>query len=211
MTAAAKSIREAAQAAADWWAQQVGAPTFRNTDQSDTPRDRNLGGMAAVMQTMVAARHDVSKETSAAFVATLAKRIEKDLRRATDYGVWLSVDYGPCIELAEVAAATGVSLSRFPWKTSMRVRADYVTASLGYRSPDRLIWSAPGWERPTCLAYRYEGEQSFDERCSLPLYHEGEHGDWLADSSTCEGCGLGYTGHYDRRDGDFHSWKPVQS
>jgi hypothetical protein len=137
--------------------------------------------MAAAMAHLVVGPGDLTKEQAQRFVELLAAVVDTRLQHAGDSGVWLSVDYGPCRELAEAAQGADISLSRFPWKTHSRVTTEYATASLGYRSPNVLIWSAPGWERPTCDTRRYTDDWSkpLPEACGLPLFHdEAEHGAW---------------------------------
>src|SRR5258708_1149021 len=73
------SPREAAEAAADGWAKQVGAPTFRNIDDRSTGEERRTGDLAGLMQTMIAARQPVTKESGNAFAKELAKYIESQL------------------------------------------------------------------------------------------------------------------------------------
>jgi hypothetical protein len=201
------AAKTAARAAAEWWATQVGAPVFRNTGETDSPEDRRNGDLVGMMQTLLASRHPVTDEAGTKFADELERRIDSMLARI-DW-VSLSVDYGPDFELAEPAQAAGISLSRFPWKTHMSVTKDYVTAALGYQAPARLVRQHPDWERPPCGSVRYtvEGYAHPDNTtCSLPKYHDGEHGEWKPNPARCEKCGGTYVDHFGSADRKDHSW-----
>ena len=205
----------AAEAAAAWWAEQVGAPVYRMVDDQSPREDHETAGMVGALQTLISDRYPVSREAGEKFTRLLAKRIDKTLKRC-DW-VSLGVDYGPELDLAEPAEAAGIHRSRFPWKTHMHIRRDYVTASLGYRARDVLVWQSPEWNRPGCGNHRYtEDYQATDDLCTKPRFHHEDCGDWRQDTDRCEGCGLTYAGHYGqdgkrqrREAGDFHSYKPA--
>lgn len=189
----------AARAAAIWWAEQVGAPTFRNVDE-------NSGSL----QDTIASGYPVGAEQGEKFAAELEQAIGGQLE-GQHWNVHLGVDYGPDLMLAEAADKAGIDRSRFPWKTRMSVHSDYVTAALGYRAADKLIWQSPTWQRPACETQRYEesADGYFDEICPLPLYHDGDHGDWIADPYRCAECGGTYTDHYGEGvEYPGHSWNP---
>lgn len=191
------TISDAAEAAAKWWAEQIGAPSFRNTNQSDSPSDQLTGFFAGVMAADIAEKHPVTDEQETNFVRLLAAKIEDRLRSNEKYGVYLSVDYGPCAELAEVAELAGVSKSRFPWKTTMDVQHDHVVASLGYGAPLCLIWAADTWERGICGHHVWtDSGEPTDQVCNRERYHDGVHGDFINDETLCGGCGLTYAGHH---------------
>lgn len=205
-------IVTAGTAAARWWAEQIGAPVFRNVDDDSSPQERFDGGFAGAMQAMIAARHPVNAGQGEKFVEALAPIIDERLNRVSR--VSLAVDYGPDMELANAAEKAGINLSRFPWKTHMSIRRDHVTASLGYRAPDKLIWTAPGWLRPQCRQHQYtEDWQPLDFICSRPIYHdEEEHGDWMPDPDRCMHCGGTYSEHYGRnREYPGHSYEVKSS
>lgn len=172
-------MHPAAVAAAKWWAEQVGCPTFRMTDSKDNTRDRQTGDIAGMMAHLLASKAPVTSDQGERFADALARRIDKAL---TGNGrVSLDVDYGPCLALAEVAEEAGVSASRFPWKTHMTVLPDRVTASLGYKW--RLVWASDEWmaARPACGWQKWDEENHSQDyggepwMCSLPQYHEGDH------------------------------------
>lgn len=208
----------AARAAAEWWATQIGAPTFRMVRDAE----RDFVSDFAEIGMLTRAHHDpVSPEAGTRFAdileRDLAEKLEKQTQRIAarpdskdhEPSVGLRVDYWPEPILADAAETAGVHTSRFPIKTNMRVCPQYVTASLGYGAPTRLVWSAPDWQRPTCDRQRYEGpfgeEEPRDERCGLPRYHDGPCGEFKPDPKRCGTCGMGYAAHhssaaYDRAD-----------
>lgn len=201
----------AARAAAEWWAKQVGAPVHRLVDASQ----RNFSSdFAELGMLMVASDHPVPDGSTTPFADALEKLYDELLLKR-DGRVSLGVDYGPDTELYDVAKAHGIHPSRFPMKTNMWACRDHVTASLGYRGPTRLVWHAPDWERPTCHSLQYdERSGKFGAAwCTLPMYHDGDHGQWEPDPRRCKGCGLSEGGHYDRDSvpGDFHSFEAVES
>lgn len=209
MTTAITEPPTAARAAAEWWAKQVGAPVFRQVEA----RQRDLGSIfTETALSTLAARNPVPAGAESVFADELEKRIEEMFGR-TDR-VSLGVDYGPDLELAEAAKAAGISTARFPIKTHLWAYRDHVTASLGYRGQTRLIWSHPDWVRPACESLEYDERtnQFGDNRCSLPRFHDGDHGDWKPDPRRCKGCGLTEGGHYNRTDkGDYHSFQAAES
>lgn len=181
-----------ATAAAEWWAEQVGAPVFRQV----RPEERDESSSATEMLLgFEAARHPVSEQAGRKFVPALAKRIDDALARGLDWYT-LSVDYGPDPELAEAAAEAGVSCSRFPIKTNMWIRPDHITASRGYGARAVLVWVSPGWQRPPCGDSRQVDGYPVDEICTRPQYHDGACGGWVSDPARCAACGRTYSGHF---------------
>lgn len=201
--------KSAARAAAEWWAEQVGAPVQRlvSAEQRDFSSD-----FAELSLMAIAAQHPIPQGAPPVFVAEMEKRIA-EMQTRTDW-VSFGVDYGPDRMLAEAAKAAGISTTRFPIKTHMTITPQYVTASLGYRGPHRLIWQHPDWKRPACQSLQYDERSGKfgGDWCTLPRFHDGEHGDWKPDPRRCTGCGLNPGGHYNRnRDGDRHSFEAVTS
>lgn len=203
----------AARAAALWWAEQIGAPIFRNTSERDSLQDQRNGDFAGMMQSLLAATHPVDEAQGSKFADLLEQHIAAQLE-GRNWGVTLGVDYGPDLPLAQVAEAAGINPSRFPWKTHVSVHTDYVIASLGYGSRPRLIWSAPGWQRPACGSQRYEktrdAYECYDEVCPKPRYHEDDCGDWVPDAARCTECGGSHTAHFGRGvHYPGHVWSPT--
>lgn len=185
----------APQAAAAWWAVQIGAPMLMLGESS---------------------KHPVTAEQGSAFATALQAKLEAELDRIEALGlksVSLGVDYGPEPILDDAAEEVGVSRSRFPWKTHMHVHRDHVIASSGYRGAWTLVWSAPDWIRPACGQHKYTDDwEPLNLVCSQPMYHDGECGQWVADPERCEVCQGTYVDHFGSNGGrlrDYtHSWKP---
>jgi len=207
------TVGEACAAGAEWWARQVGSPTFRIV--GDRPGERDFGSdFAELAMLSEAARHPVTQDQTQAFADLLKKAIAAELAadavRSAKFAernpdrprqqphASLFTDYAPDKILRDAAEAAGVSLTRFPVKTGMRVKADHVTASLGYGSPWLLVWSASDWERPPCGNWRMAGHDAHPdlEVCSLPRYHEEACGQWVTDPVRCARCGGQETAHY---------------
>jgi hypothetical protein len=200
----------AARAAAEWWAKQVGAPVHRAVRAEERSFATDFLELSLMMS---ASNHPIPQDAAAGFTDALEKLYD-ELLVAWDGWVSMGVDYGPDPRLAEVAKAHGVHPSRFPIKTNMVVRPDHVTASLGYHGPDRLVWAHPDWVRPVCHSLQYDErlEKFGADLCTLPVYHDGEHGGWEPDPRRCVGCGLTEGGHYNRPlvPGDFHQFEAVK-
>jgi hypothetical protein len=186
----------AARAAAEWWAKHVGAPVHRLVRDEERSAASDF---AEVGMLWIASGHPVPDGAATGFTDALEKLYDELLVKL-DGRVSLGVDYGPDMELADVAKAHGIHPSRFPMKTMMWAYPDYVCAALGYGAPTRLVWAAPDWVRPTCysVAFDQRTQRFGNDRCGLPLYHDGEHGDWQPDPRRCAGCGLTEGGHYNR-------------
>lgn len=208
-----EKAKSAADAAALWWAEQIGAPVFKMNADHEPRREREIGDLAGVMASMLASQHPVSDEQGEKFVGALTLIVEGMLE--TGRWVSLGVDYGPDLELANAAKAAGVNNSRFPWKTHMSITRDYVTASLGYGARDRLVWASPDWHRPPCGNHRYIGhgyEQQVDAAnviCTRPKYHDEECGGYKPDPARCVECQGTYVDHFgEPYSYKGHSWKP---
>ena len=126
-----KITPEQAKAAADWWTEQIKNPRFDNGDDSET------GGMTMILQTILANKTRPSAEKYDAFRVALEAAIIKQNPR---FG--LHVDYDPDRVLADVAEATSINPSQFPWKTSMYFRDGGVQVRAGYRAETKEIMAA---------------------------------------------------------------------
>lgn len=207
---------DACRTAAEWWAQQIGAPVFQLT--GNRPGERDFESIFAEMGLgSIADRNPVTEEAARNFAGLLESAIASELaaeavrhaefaarypdKPASSPSVGLFTDYHPDKILADAAEVAGVSLTRFPVKTGMRVYADHVIASLGYGSPYRLVWSAAGWARPPCGTWRMDGSDVHPalEVCSLPSYHDEPHAQWIPDPVRCARCGQPETAHYTDR------------
>ena len=111
--------------AAEWWADQVCAPTFDNGDQSPA----GAFTMALAMMNTEA----VTDDRRQAFVDALSAKLHEV--NAGSFFV-LGVDYSPDPILADAAREAGVNPGNFPWKTTMWFYDDgSVKVSKGYRAP----------------------------------------------------------------------------
>ncbi len=165
------------RALAQWWAEQLGAPTFRSGDDTI-----NMLATAAYGN-----RGGLTEEQTTKFVEFLTAWIDERLVKFPEYGVMLSTDYSPEGGLVDAAEHAGIPLSRFPIKTLTSARPDFVVAALGYGANTVLMWSSESWERPACNAQHYVDDKSqpygyrkLPERCGMPRFHEErEHGSWV--------------------------------
>ena len=176
------NFRPAAEAAARWWAEQVGQPVFDNGDPS---------GIAGMLATVAASGTAVpTTDVAQVFVDRLARKIEDLLaiQQREHPRVSLGVDYGPDLVLTHAAQAAGISTQRFPWKTNQWVYEHYVVASVGYGGRSRVIWrdEAP---LPTCGILRVPGWDGHEDHypaersglvrepwgCGRDVHHEGPH------------------------------------
>ncbi len=164
----ASKEQPAARALAEWWAEQLGAPVHKVVGDTATGEDRFRGDFAFLVMQGEVAKHPMGDGAGERFVEALTPVVSQML----DRGDWISlgVDYGPDLALADAAEKAGIHLSRFPWKTNSWATPNYVSASLGYRGPDRLVWKAPGWDIPPCGSMGYdEATHLFSaELCGLP-------------------------------------------
>lgn len=169
--------RDAAEAAAAWWAEQVRA-TSPETDglRPDQSQDEAFRQIASVglRGALLDSAPPVTDGVAHAFRSELADRISA----SEDSLVRLFVDYGPAGPLRDAAEAAGLHTAHFPDKTRMTVRPDHVIAKGGYAAPWRLVWSAPGWQHPPCGVQDWpEGsDDPVGPECVLPRWHDGGHG-----------------------------------
>lgn len=191
-----RKVSPAAQAAAEWWAEQVGAPVFRQVQPEARTASTDFTEVA--LSYFADQAPPVDDAMGQRFVAALATRIDAMLKRGAPWNT-LVVDYGPDRELAKAAEVAGIHRSRFPIKTGMNFTTERVIASLGYHGRWTLVWASPEWNRPRCGYYRYPngsyGDPA-DEVCTRPQYHDGECGDWIADPKRCGACGGTYSEHF---------------
>ena len=165
----------AANAAATWWANKVCSPTFDNGDSSDGGVTSMLGMLSASL-TPYPSNIQLTK-----MIEVLGAKIDERLAKHPEYGFTLHVDYGPDPMLYEVANEVGISTNRFPWKTTMWINLNYVTASVGYHGRTILIWASEEWlaDRPVCTSQKYDESRARKDHdyhgdpwsCSLPVYH----------------------------------------
>lgn len=125
------SIEKAAKVASEWWANVVCNPKFDNGD------DRQEGKLASAMAKMNV--NLINQETKEKFQKTLEEKIISILK-VREY-MELNCDYGPDINLMEVAKVCGINPLNFPWKTNMGISPDFVNVSYGYATPYEFIYA----------------------------------------------------------------------
>jgi hypothetical protein len=101
-----------------WWADAVSSPKFDNGDPS------LAGGMTAALAAM--ASKPVSDAQREAFKVALA-----DVLSSRNIS-FVSVDYGPCQELALALMAAGIPRENAPWKTVMSFHGGGAQVKYGY-------------------------------------------------------------------------------
>lgn len=185
-------MNPAAKAAATWWANKVCSPTFDNGDLG-------IASMLALMNASLTPTP--SNDQVQKMIAALAPKIDERFSR-TDYQT-LGVDYGPDHILAEAAREAGISLSKFPWKTTMWAEQNVVTVAVGYHGRTTLVWASEEWlaNRPLCENQKYDLDKARKDenyhgdplQCGLPKFH-AEECDYNLPLALCVECGC-YEGH----------------
>ena len=126
--------------AVELWARKLYNPSFDNGDNSES------GGMTFLLATMniltdKAEIKDMESRVKV-FCDTLTKTL-KDKRDRREYLPYLSVDYGPCRELAEAADVAGIPHSQFSCKSSVYMHDGYVGMSFGYGARTSYYYPLP--------------------------------------------------------------------
>jgi hypothetical protein len=173
------TIIDAARATAEAWADQcfVRMPG-RDVGYGNSPTE----GMAAALLLLYAASVPQGDDTQRAkFIAATTEHIAGQLRKQAgqgrDWGVTMGTDYGPGGEWSGIIKASGVHPGAFPMKSVSWTYADHVCTSFGYGRADTLVWTAPDYEIPDCLASEYD-EATYKptgKACSLKRWHDGTH------------------------------------
>ncbi|MBF6341287.1 hypothetical protein IU450_36210 [Nocardia abscessus] len=170
--------RAAAQAAADWWAQQLSAPTLVSAAPGQPVHPTQPSAVVAAR--LRADAHTITSDQLAAFTAYLTEAIYAEL--TARYRITLRVDYRPDGALTAAADAAGIDSSRFPWKSNSYADADHVTTVSGDGAVTQVLWHVPGWVHPPCGFQPSNSATAGYQprRCGRAKYHQGEHGDWHA-------------------------------
>jgi len=110
------------------WRKMLEAPKYDNGDETDN------GGIAAMLGSMQAKNN--TPEVLVKFEEELFNLLmTKSLKYTADdegrYPDYLDVDYHPCQTLTDAADKAGLKME-FPWKTTSRISADYISVSAGY-------------------------------------------------------------------------------
>lgn len=121
--------------AVNWWAKQLGSPTFKTLSNEERSDPSTAPAAIAEGMAMMLAK-DITYEQGEVFKTALRESLTgRDVMR------WeLSVDYSPTNTLGDAAQKAGIPLTNFPWKTNMSFGDDgSVKVALGYRSPYEQI------------------------------------------------------------------------
>lgn len=116
----------------DIWCKALHTPKFDNGDNS-------MAG--AITSGLMISNNDAARgkvdmpEAIEKFRVNLTK-----ILKGFDYSHLLSVDYGPCQELADAAEGTGITDSMFSIKSSVYTADDHVSASFGYAAPSTKFY-----------------------------------------------------------------------
>jgi len=156
-----KSIKEIALIAAEWWADKIISPKFDNGDSGLS----GFFGMTMASQLV----EPIADEKREKFISHLSKYIESKLD--ADLSPYLSVDYGPSVDLKDAAEFAGISSNNFPWKTNMWVDKNHVSASYGYRGKKQILYA-----NKTYWNDRIESAQ-----IAIKAYESGEYLTYIKD------------------------------
>lgn len=115
---------EMAEVAANWWAEQIKAPIYDNGDDS-------LNGFIA-MEMLRESKIKATEEQAKEFKLKLKEYIENEIKKHSYFCI--GVDYGPQIDMGNIAEDCGINLLAFPIKTNMWILTEEQTIKvrLGY-------------------------------------------------------------------------------
>lgn len=117
-----------AKRAAELWKRMLSNPKYDNVGENPSPQDALTGALARSLVAQVPNNaHDGMLEK---FADLLEHKLLDTAVAEYERGC-ISVDYGPCPLLKDVADRVGLEME-FPWKTTMWVRRNYVSVSAGY-------------------------------------------------------------------------------
>lgn len=122
---------EYVNAAIDWWANAIISPKFDNGEELPDFLSFLMAGFAK----------EYTAEEIKTFKEALAKGIMDEMSK---FGTCtLSVDYHPCMILADAGNLIGVNdLTGYPCKTSMSISEKEVCVWAGYAANGEIIWKA---------------------------------------------------------------------
>lgn len=123
-----------ARKVASWWADHL-----RNGAPLDNGDDSETGGMTMMLGKMTQAQTSFEEEAIQKFEDALVDI----LLHGGKYGEvsYLGVDCHPCGDLQDAGAVAGISFGStdLPWKTSMWIKDENVTFSLGYQGKSQEL------------------------------------------------------------------------
>lgn len=130
---------ESAVVATEWWVEKISKPTWY--DMGEPGRTGEIASLLALMLASTT-RENLREENVEKFRETLLETIQKQIKeRGT---CTLNVDYAPYDILGEVAVATKIDSSLFPWKTHMTITCNEVKVAEGYGSEFKTIYPVKG-------------------------------------------------------------------
>lgn len=124
---------EVLEIAANWWINSLESPQRDNGDKS------NEGVYTSILSLLAIKNDNTSELQASAFKKSLVSYLQGERAYFSDSHL-LDVDYHPCAALAHAAKESGISSSRFSWKTTMWIYADKVVVRAGYGAPSQVIW-----------------------------------------------------------------------
>ena len=117
------------KAAVDWWANAILSPKLDNGEEMPAMLTRLISGSAK----------SYTEEQIKLFKDTLAEGIMEKMKERSVCEI--SVDYHPCLILAEAGQKIGVpDMLGYPWKTDMQIQENHVKVA-GYGESYKTIWS----------------------------------------------------------------------
>lgn len=117
------------KAAVDWWANAILSPKLDNGEELPAMLTSLISGSAK----------SYTEEQIKLFKDTLAEGIMEKMKERSVCEI--SVDYHPCLILAEAGEKIGVpNMTGYPWKTDMRVEENLVRVA-GYGEGYKTVWS----------------------------------------------------------------------
>ena len=125
-----KKYPDYVKAAVDWWANAILSPKLDNGEEMPAMLTSFISGSAK----------SYTEEQIKLFKDTLAEGIMNEMKERSFCEI--SVDYHPCLILAEAGQKIGVpDMIGYPWKTDMRVEENLVKVAAGYGESYKTIWS----------------------------------------------------------------------
>lgn len=132
------------RAAAKWWANVIRSPKFEALSDAEK-RDPENESMQLASVMAAAFNEPLGDEAIDYFEKELFTLLQEAPRDR--FAVILDCDYGPCQMLADAAQKAGidVSMTTFPWKTTMWIRpSGEVSVRYGYQAPIEILHEAVG-------------------------------------------------------------------
>ncbi len=119
-----------AEVAANWWKNNIGVNAKQN----------NGDEFASLFMLMNSLKVRITDEQKEIFSGVLKESVASELARLGR--VYLSVDYGPDMILADAADKAGISYTAFPVKTAMWINEGKVQVACGYGAESKEIYNA---------------------------------------------------------------------